>query len=261
MLNRWGKPRFVSGVPGDAFGEGGQKWCHPLYNTEELRKQNYSLLFDRMAFAAAFYDVTRIDHFQAIAMFYAIPAKGQPRQGHWEQGVGEPFVRRLAEQIGKEKIVVEDFGGFPGNAKALAKKYGLGDMQVLQFTLRDGKTAKSYPENTVAYLGTHDNCPFCGFLEEMDDPSLAMVAKLLGQENSRDKQILCQAAIEALLDCPAVRTVFQVQDLLFEGNQCRMNIPSTSGHSNWTYRLTEEKLAALEKDAGLWRQRIEKYDR
>ncbi len=261
LLNRWGKPAFVSGVPGDTFNDAGQKWCHPLYNTQMLKKQNYSLLFDRMAFAASFYDVTRIDHFQAISMFYAIPAKGHPREGHWEQGVGEAFVKRLVEEIGKEKFVVEDFGGFPGNSKELANKYGFGDMHVLQFTLQDNGTAADYPENTVAYLGTHDNSTFWGFLEQLEEKKLAFVAKSLGKENSTDPETLCHAAIEKLLACPAKWAVFQVQDLLLEGDESRMNIPGTSGYHNWTYRITEEKLAALEENALKFRQLITKYNR
>jgi len=252
LLNKKGIPDFVSGVPGDDFNDAGQKWCHPLYSTEAMKTQNYSLLFDRMAFAASFYDVTRIDHFQAISMFYAIPLKGHPREGHWEQGVGEPFVKRLVDEIGKEHFVVEDFGGFPGNSRELAKKYGFPDMRVLQFTLCGERTAAGYPENTVAYLGTHDNSTFRGFLDQLKAEDLSIVAGLLGDEACRDKEALCRAAISSLLASPAERTVFQVQDLLFEGNESRMNIPGISGHGNWLYRITDEKLCLLESSAAQW---------
>lgn len=261
LLNKKGIPEFVSGVPGDDFNDAGQKWCHPLYNTEAMKKQNYSLLFDRMAFASQFYDVTRIDHFQAIAMFYAIPLKGHPREGHWEVGVGEPFVKRLVEEIGKDRFVVEDFGGFPGNSRELAKKYGFPDMRVLQFTLCGERTAAGYPENTVAYLGTHDNSTFRGFLDQVSEDDLPIVAKLLGDETCLDKAELCKKAIASLLASPAERTVFQVQDLLLEDNKSRMNIPGISGHGNWLYRITEEKLAALEAAAPAWRQLLSNHNR
>ena len=77
-----------------------------------------------MKFASNFYDVTRIDHFQAIALFYAIPKDAHPREGHWEKGVGEPFVKRLVNEIGKDRFVVEDFNSFPGGSYDLAMKYG-----------------------------------------------------------------------------------------------------------------------------------------
>ena len=261
LLNKKGWPEFVSGVPGDDFNDAGQKWFHPLYNVEMMKKQNYSLLFDRMAFAASFYDVTRIDHFQGIAMFYAIPIRSHPREGHWEEGVGEPFVKRLVEEIGKEHFVVEDFGGFPGNSRELAKKYRFPDMRVLQFTLCGERTAAGYPENTVAYLGTHDNNTFRGFLDGLKEEDLAIVAGLLGADAYPDKEALCQKAIDSLLESAAERTVFQVQDLLLEGKESRMNVPGISGHGNWLYRITEEKLAALEADAPVWRQRLATYHR
>lgn len=261
LLNKKGVPEFVSGVPGDDFNDAGQKWYHPLYNTDTMKKQNYSLMFDRMAFAASFYDVTRIDHFQAIAMFYAIPLKGHPREGHWEKGVGEPFVQRLVNEIGKEHFVVEDFGGFPGNSRELAQKYGFPDMRVLQFSLGGKRSATGYPENTVAYLGTHDNSTFRGFLNGLKEDDLATVAGLLGDETCIDKETLCRKAINSLLDSAAERTVFQVQDLLLEGNESRMNIPGISGHGNWLYRITEEKLATLEADASIWRKLLSDHNR
>ena len=260
QLNRRGKPDFVSGVPGDSFNDAGQKWGHPLYNVQVLEQQNYSLLFDRMAFAASFYDVTRIDHFQGIAMYYAIPAKGHPREGHWERGVGEPFVKRLVEEIGKEKFVVEDFNCFPGGSYDLAMKYGFPDMNTLQFTLGAGKTADSYPENTVAYLGTHDNSTFVGFLGSLSQEKRERVAELLGGDPA-DNARLCRLAISALLECPAERAVLQVQDLLCEGDESRMNVPGISGHGNWMYRITEEKLTALEQSASQWQTLLKKYNR
>lgn len=261
LLNKRGIPEFVSGVPGDDFSDAGQKWYHPLYKTEAMKKQNYSLLFDRMAFASRFYDVTRIDHFQAISMFYAIPLKGHPREGHWEAGVGEPFVQRLVHELGKEKFVVEDFGGFPGNSRELAGKYNFPDMHVLQFSLEGQRNATGYPENTVAYLGTHDNSTFRGFLDGLEAESLALVAGLLGEKTCVDKTLLCRKAIASLLECPAERVVFQVQDLLLEDNKSRMNIPGISGHGNWLYRITEEKLAALERQAPAWRQLLKDHNR
>ena len=214
-----------------------------------------------MAFAASFYDVTRIDHFQAIAKFYAIPYAGHPREGHWEEGVGEPFVKRLVEEIGKERFIVEDFGGYPGNSRELARKYGFPDMRVLQFTLNGRRTAAAYPENTVAYLGTHDNSTFRGYLDGLKPERLATVAGLLGAEGCQDKEALCRAAIVALLDSAAERTVFQVQDLLLEDNKSRMNVPGISGHGNWLYRITEEKLATLQASAPAWRQLLQAHNR
>lgn len=261
LLNESGNPEFVSGVPGDEFNDAGQKWNHPLYNVEEMRRQNYSLMFDRMKFASSFYDVTRIDHFQAIALFYAIPESGHPRDGHWEKGVGEPFVQRLVNEIGKERFVVEDFNSFPGGSYDLAMKYGFPDMNTLQFTLSAGKAADSYHESTVAYLGTHDNNTFIGYLNGIKEEKLKKVAALLGSDDTKNKTELCKRGINSLLGSKAERVVFQIQDILYEGRESRMNVPGISGHGNWMYRITEEKLVRLENSSPEWKETLKKYKR
>lgn len=261
LLNEDGQADFVSGVPGDRFSDAGQKWGHPLYNTAELTKQNYRLLFDRMAFAASFYDVVRIDHFQAVGAFYAIPADGHPRDGHWETGVGADFVHRLVTQIGKEKFVVEDFNCFPGGSYAIAAQYHLPDMQIFQSTLLAGHTAAVYQKNTVAYLGTHDCDTFMGYLQGLDTETRQNIAALLGSDGHTEDSVLCQLAIKNLLTCKAQRVVLQAQDLLLEGKESRMNIPGTTAPQNWTWRLTERKLALLEATAGYWKRLLTECDR
>jgi len=261
LLKEDGQPEFVSGVPGDRFSDAGQKWGHPLYSTAELAKQNYRLLFDRMAFAAQVYDVVRIDHFQAVGAFYAIPAAGHPRDGHWETGVGAAFLERLATEIGREKFVVEDFNCFPGGSYQLAMDYGLPDMQIFQSTLLAGHTAASYKENTVAYLGTHDCDTFMGYLQGLDAETRQRAAALLGADMHIRDSALCQLAIRELLSCKARRVVLQAQDLLLEGAESRMNIPGTVSPQNWAWRLTEEKLALLEVTAGYWRRLLTVYGR
>jgi len=249
LLNAQGQPDFVSGVPGDRFSDAGQKWGHPLYNTRELEGRNYKLLFDRLAFAAEIYDVVRIDHFQAVGAFYAIPLRGHPRDGIWQPGVGEAFVKRLAKEIGKEKFIVEDFNLFPGGSYAIAKKWGLPDMQIYQSTLSAGRTATDYKASTVAYFGTHDCETFVGYLQNLGIHDRAAIG------------ILCQLAFQDLLHCKAERVVFQAQDLLLEGSESRMNIPGTISPKNWSWRLTERKLALLEATAGYWKRLLAEYNR
>ena len=261
LLSEDGEPEFVSGVPGDAFNDEGQKWGHPLYCTDALKAQNYELLFDRMKFASSVYDLTRIDHFQAIAMFYCIPKDGHPREGHWERGVGEPFVKRLADEIGRDRFIVEDFNCFPGGSHALAEKYGFPDMNTLQFTLGAGKLPGIYPENTVAYTGTHDNDTLVGYLTSLPAKRLRVAAKALGLATVATPTEVAKAGIEALLACPADRTVIQAQDLLLEGSEGRMNVPGISGHGNWTYRITKEKMQKLRTLAPSHRALLKKHGR
>jgi 4-alpha-glucanotransferase len=112
----------------------------------------------------------------------------------------------------------------------------------------------------VAYLGTHDNSTFVGFLNTLPREKRERVATLLKGDPADDAG-LCRLAIGALLECAAERVVLQVQDLLCEGDESRMNVPGISGHGNWMYRITEEKLTALERSADLWQTLLKKYNR
>jgi len=261
LLDANGDPEYVSGVPGDSFNAYGQKWGHPLYCKDALKKENYSLLFDRMSFAASVYDVIRIDHFQAIAAYYAIPRDGAPADGHWETGVGEPFVKRLATEIGRDRFVVEDFNCFPGGSYALATKYGFPDMNTLQFTLDKGESPMTYREMTVAYTGTHDNDTFLGYIKSLDKKSLTRVKKILGAKKDATSEELLTLGIEALLASPAERVVIPVQDLLSEGSESRMNVPGISGGGNWHYRLNEKRFQKLLADKDKWKEMVNKYKR
>lgn len=261
QLNEKGEPDFVSGVPGDSFNDAGQYWGHPLYRVDRLIADNYAVLFDRMAFATRLYDITRIDHFQAILRYYAIPRDRHPREGHWEQGVGEPFLRRLADELGCERFVVEDFGCYQRETRQLAEKFGMPHMNVLQFTLSGGKDAQVYPEKTLVYTGTHDNDTFVGYLQALSPEKRTRVATLLQLPPDADVFALLDAARTSLCASRAERVIFPAQDLLGLGTECRMNIPGISGQGNWHWRLSQNDTENMQKLAPLWHQTLQKYDR
>ena len=61
-----GKMKFVSGASPDYFNIEGQKWGHPLYNFEEMKKDNFKYLIERYQEFLNRYDIVRIDHFRAF---------------------------------------------------------------------------------------------------------------------------------------------------------------------------------------------------
>ena len=241
-------PSHVSGVPADDFSESGQKWGHPLYDTVALAQSDYALLYDRFAYSSMLYDVTRIDHFQALVSYYAIPRDVGPLEGHWEAGVGQPFMERLHAGIGGHRFIAEEFGLYGEAAHTMASAYGIPDMRILQFTLSHGDTPAVYGEHTVVYTGTHDNDTFRGYLDAMTEEERNRVASLLGTDVS-DSVALTQQAVSSLLSCRAERVVFPVQDLLCQGTEMRMNVPGIA-EGNWAYRMTPSDIATLQAMSG-----------
>ena len=50
--------------------------------------------------------------------------------------------------------------------------------------------------------------------------------------------------IRALMGSPAMYAIFPMQDILGLGSEARMNVPSTCGSSNWSWRMRKEDIAS-----------------
>ncbi|WP_300384364.1 4-alpha-glucanotransferase, partial [Clostridium sp.] len=94
----WSNPRYfnvdenmlpitVSGCPPDGFSKTGQLWGNPIYNWENLDKDNYSWWINRVRESFKIYDVVRIDHFRGFEAYWEVPY-GNPTAefGVWTKG-------------------------------------------------------------------------------------------------------------------------------------------------------------------------------
>lgn len=245
LLQKDGAPLFESGVPGDDFTDEGQHWGHPLYNNKVLREKNFAPLLDRFTHAATLFDEVRIDHFQALLRYYAIPTGAPVREGHWEVGLGEEFLRALAQQIPPANLIAEDLGCFQHESRALARKFGIPPMNVLQFALLGGSDAQGFEAHSVAYTGTHDCNTLVGFFSALSPDTRATIAARLGEAAQASPVSLARAAMQHLWECPAERVIFQAQDLLLLDGNARMNVPGTTA-GNWVWRLAQEDVENLQ---------------
>ena len=115
-------------------------------------------------------------------------------------------------------------------------------MKVLEFAFdsRDSGCASdylphNYPENCVAYTGTHDNETIRGWY-----------ASITAQERKLARDYLCDSCtpanrlhmsfISLIMRSQARMCVIPLQDYMGLDNDCRINTPSTVG-SNWKWRL------------------------
>lgn len=251
LLAKDGTPLFESGVPGDHFTDEGQHWGHPIYRNDALQKQNFMPLLDRITHAAALFDEVRIDHFQAILRYYAIPFGRPVHEGRWEKGLGEEFLHALTQKIPSARLIAEDLGCFQQESRALAQKFGIPPMNVLQFALLGGGSAADFEPHSVAYTGTHDCDTLAGFFSALPPDARAEIAARLGKTKYATSRDLALTAMRRLLQSPAERVIFQAQDLLLLGSEARMNLPGTTG-ANWRWRLTLADMEALEDLTPLW---------
>lgn len=239
QLDSTKNPTKVAGVPPDYFSATGQLWGNPLYDWDAMKADDYKWWIKRIGKACELYDMLRIDHFRAFDTYYAIPfGEKTAVNGKWEKGPGMSLFNAVKSELGDVNIIAEDLGEIFDSVRELLKDSGFPGMRVLQFGFNPNNEDNDhlphrYPENCVAYTGTHDNATFRQWFEEADKESRAMSKRYLEIGLFRKPN---RAAIKAVYASPARLAIIPMQDLIGLGSEGRMNIPSTLG-GNWIWRM------------------------
>lgn len=249
-------PTIVAGVPPDAFSKEGQLWGNPVYNWKMHEKDNFSWWISRLERNLKLYDVVRIDHFRAFASYYTINVDAKDaKNGSWEKGPGMKLFGEILKKFSKERIIAEDLGTYGEDVVELLKTSEIKGMRVVQFGFADGDSTHlphNYSENSVAYIGTHDNNTLLGWLWEMDDAQRSVVLDYCGFKG-KDwgeggyKSESCRAVIETVFKSSAPLVVIPFQDLCGFGADARMNIPGVP-KDNWRFRTTAETVEKIDKE-------------
>lgn len=229
------RPSWVAGVPPDYFSEDGQLWGNPLYDWDEMKKNNFDWWTRRVGKCSELFDVLRIDHFRAFDSYYAIKY-GEPtaKKGHWKKGIGYGFLKHIQDSFPSLTIIAEDLGDIPHSVLELRDKCGLAGMKVAQFAY-DGNPSNSflpqnYEEHCVAYLGTHDNDTTVGWWNSLNDWQRQTVLNLSAIESPEH---ISRELIVRLANSRAELVVYSMQDIAEDDTQSRMNVPGTLGC--WKY--------------------------
>lgn len=233
------KCKRVAGVPPDAFSETGQLWGNPLYNFEEMGKDNFAWLKSRILHALTLCDIVRVDHFRAFESYYAIPEGSKDATaGEWIEGPGIGFFKSL--KMDKSRIIAEDLGIITDKVRELIEKTGFKGMKVLQFAF-DGRKDNEYLARNfknsicIVYTGTHDNDTTKGWFYASSHKERFGIIKSV-------PEMYCYPPAEALIryamKSKASLAVIPMQDYLDLGSEARMNTPATA-YGNWEWRLNK----------------------
>lgn len=241
-------PLAVAGCPPDGFSATGQLWGNPLYRWEYHRTTGYQWWISRLAYCFQMYDVVRIDHFRGFDEYYSIPYGAESAvNGHWEKGPGIDLFDCVKQQLGWHEVIAEDLGYVTDSVRQLVQESGFPGMKVLEFAFdsRDSGSASdylphNYPENSIAYTGTHDNETITGWFDSITEEERQMARNYLCDWYTPDK-LLYRSFIALIMRSNAKTCIIPMQDYLGCDNRCRINKPSTVG-SNWRWRLTEQDL-------------------
>ncbi len=242
QLEEDGQPSVVAGVPPDYFSPTGQRWGNPLYNWERMQEHGYQWWTQRMQAALELAHKVRLDHFRGFQAHWEIPGEAETAEkGRWVEGPGADFLRTLEENLGSLPIIAEDLGLITPEVIALRDEFGLPGMKVLQFGFDDDEThpflPHNYPEQCVAYTGTHDNDTVRGWYETAPDHETDFARRYLGVSG----EDIAWDMIRAVWESRALWALAPLQDFLSLHSDARMNYPGRM-EGNWTWRVRHDQI-------------------
>lgn len=235
----------VAGCPPDAFSAIGQLWGNPLYNWDYMEKTKYKWWLKRLEVATTLYDIVRVDHFRGFESYYSIPAgEKTAMNGKWENGPGMKLFNRVKKELGDLNLIAEDLGYLTEDVLKLLKDSGYPGMKLMQFAFdsREGGDylPHNYTQNSVSYIGTHDNDTAMGWLLSADSNDIEYMRKYLDIYTYDDRDTVWKMICRTMA-VVSNTVIIQMQDYLGLGNEARTNIPSTLG-GNWCWRMEKNML-------------------
>ncbi|HNT54125.1 MAG TPA: 4-alpha-glucanotransferase [Anaerolineaceae bacterium] len=227
----------VAGVPPDYFSPTGQLWGNPLYKWEAHRKSGYAWWIQRFRAILEMVDIIRLDHFRGFAGYWEVPAgSATAEHGQWVPGPGKHFMAAIEQALGSLPIIAEDLGEITPDVIELRDSFNLPGMKILQFGFDGDAThaflPHNYPQNCVAYTGTHDNDTVCGWYTSAPEVERDLCRRYL----ARSGNDIAWDMIRAIWSSVAVQALAPMQDLLSLGTEARMNFPGKTG-GYWSWRL------------------------
>jgi 4-alpha-glucanotransferase len=253
-LDQEGNRTVVAGVPPDYFAATGQLWGNPLYDWARHEQTGFAWWKARLRKTLSLVDIVRIDHFRGFAAYWEIPASEKTAiNGRWVEAPGDALFHAIKDELGELPIIAEDLGLITPDVIALRDRHGLPGMRVMQFAFGADALApeyvpENYPENCVAYTGTHDNDTTFGHFNSGADEHTTRTAEMVEKERrtildylKTDGSEVHWDFIERVWASKAKLVVCPLQDVLGLGSEARMNIPGKSGEF-WNWRFQWEQL-------------------
>ena len=236
-------PTAVAGVPPDYFTADGQLWGNPLYRYKYMKKDGYKWWINRIEGSIKLYDVIRIDHFRGFDTYWSVPyGEKTAKNGKWVKGPNMDLLDVLKAKFKNTEFIAEDLGYHTPGVQKMLDNFGFPGMKVLEFGF-DSREASNhaphaYVENSVCYVGTHDNSTIIGWLTAANKDDVNYALKYLGL---KDKKDFNWHMIIAGMSSVSRIFIAQLQDYLGLDDKARINQPGTLGN-NWKWRLKKGQL-------------------
>lgn len=247
-VDKKGNRKLVAGVPPDYFSKTGQLWGNPQYKWKALEKDGFSWWVERFKHMFTICDAIRVDHFRGFDAYWEVKASEKTAEkGRWVKGPGEKLFDTILEKCGELPILAEDLGFVTEGVEKLRDKYNFPGMKIIQFAFDSDSTNSflphNYPQNCVAYTGTHDNDTSVGWYNsapEVEQHRARVYTRSSGDEIHWE---FIRLAMYSVAD----QAVIPMQDYMGLNEHHRTNIPGTSSN-NWLWRYTNQMLSEVDKE-------------
>ncbi len=265
-IDERGKFSAQSGVPPDFFSDTGQLWGTPVYDWDRKEEDILQWWLLRIRKALEQTDIVRIDHFRGLEAYWEVGVGEKTAvNGRWVKAPGKKLFDQIQRELGNIPIIAEDLGVMTPEVVELRDGFNLPGMKIFQFAfdrIGSGRLnaandflPHNYPENCVAYTGTHDNNTTLGWYQSLNEEDKDLVRRYL----ARSGDDISWSMMRQVMVSRAQYAIFPMQDLLSLGETCRMNTPSTVSSRNWSWRMLQG--AADELTASRFREMVQLYGR
>ena len=172
----WAQRKFfkldlAAGAPPDMYCSKGQRWGMPTYDWPAIAADDYVYFKQKLAYAANFYDILRVDHVVGLFRIWSIPV-GEPLENEGLHGFFDPRDEYLWEEHGRKILAMmikssgmllcaEDLGVIPPVCRKVLRELGIPGNDVQRWVKdwdvkHDFLSGSEYRVLSVAMLSTHD---------------------------------------------------------------------------------------------------------
>ena len=237
-----GEFTFEAGTPPDYYNEDGQKWNSPVYDIDNIKRDNYKYMIDRFKYNLKLFDRLRVDYFRGYDSFFKIPYGRSGKFGFYSPGLSYSFFDKLFEdgEIKPEELIVEDLGDIREETVALRKHYSFTRQKILQFSLDldNYRDLDNESTNVCVFPGNHDCQTIYGWYKTLGEKRQEELKEFLRRNECYDINVNV-GIMQYILKCKANIAIISVQDVLGLDDKARINVPGTSSDKNWRWKLTD----------------------
>lgn len=169
---------LAAGAPPDMLYSKGQRWGMPPYNWENIARNNYDYLIEKLKYSENFYDLFRIDHVVGVFRVWTI-SLSEPFENGGLNGAFDPVDENQWEEHGRRILstiilntrmlaCAEDLGVVPKCSSKILEEFGIPGIDIQRWIRDWGKTydfkaGSGYRKNSIATISTHDMSGLLGW--------------------------------------------------------------------------------------------------